>query len=479
MGSRSEREDASARGDGLAAALAALSPGAWVITALALGSSLLIAFLPGRAASTLEMWTFTRAHAVMYEPEIARWNQEHPDADAHILILNAPALQQRMLAGFLAETAVADLIEAERKIAGQAFAGPLDKVGFVDLTDWLRDEGLMEEINPPSFGPWTSRGRIFGLPHDVHPVMLCYRADIVEAAGIDVSTIDTWDDFERVLAPLMDDGNGDGQPDHRLLAIQENYGDQIELLTLQAGGRYFDEAGRPTLNLPENARVLARITQWCTGPLPIAAHAPDFQAAGNQVKKSGQVIAWFAPDWMCYLIRNEIPELSGKLKLMPLPAWDPGGRHTSVWGGTMLGISRTTDEPDKALALARRLYLSEDLARTLYRQGDIITPIRSHWDNPMFDEPDPFYSNQPKGRMYINLAPDVPVRTNSPYFSQAVLRVQDASIKLKQWSVEHGVRETEALEARAMELLEVAQDAVMQHLSRNIFLSGEAGAGDS
>lgn len=463
-------------GAGWISAATALSPGAWVILVLAVLSTALILILPGRQEATIEMWTFTRAHAVMYEPEIERWNEEHAEAgaDAHILILNAPALQQRMLAGFLADTPVADLIEAERKIAGQAFAGPLDQVGFVDLTDWLRDEGLLDDINPPSFGPWTSRGRIFGLPHDVHPVMLCYRADIVEAAGIDVSLIETWSDFERIMAPLMEDRDGDGEADHRLLALQEGYGDQIELLTLQAGGRYFDEQGVPSINSPEIARVLAQITMWCTGPDPIAAHAPDFQAAGNQVKKRGEVVAWFAPDWMCYLIRSEIPELHGKLKLMPLPAWDPGGRRTSVWGGTMLGISRSSPDREQALALAQRLYLSEELAETLYRTGDIITPIRSHWDNPMYDEPDPFYSGQRKGRMYIDLAPEVPSRTNSPYFSIAVLRVQDASIQLAEWA--RGASEPPdraALEERAMVLLNDAQAAVMRHLNRNVFLAPE------
>ncbi len=91
----------------------------------------------------------------------------------------------------------------ERRAVARAFAGPIEAVGFVDLTDRLAKDGLLERINTPSFSPWSSRGRVFGLPHDVHPVMLGYRADIVEAAGIDVSKIETWDDFERIMRPLQ------------------------------------------------------------------------------------------------------------------------------------------------------------------------------------------------------------------------------------------------------------------------------------
>jgi arabinosaccharide transport system substrate-binding protein len=45
----------------------------------------------------------------------------------------------------------------------QAFKGPLEEVGFVDLTDLVQSEGIEAQINAPSFAPWTSRGRIFGL----------------------------------------------------------------------------------------------------------------------------------------------------------------------------------------------------------------------------------------------------------------------------------------------------------------------------
>ena len=106
-----------------------------------------------------------------------------------ILLLSGGALQRRLLSGFLSDTPLPDLVEAYASIVHQAFKGPLEHVGFIDLTEVVQAEGIYEQINAPSFAPWTSRGRIFGLPHDVHPVLLAYRADIVEAAGIDVAIL--------------------------------------------------------------------------------------------------------------------------------------------------------------------------------------------------------------------------------------------------------------------------------------------------
>jgi len=77
-------------------------------------------------------------------------------------------------------------------VSPKAFLGPLDRVGCLDLTDRIHAEELYERFNAPSFSPHTSRGRIFGLPHDVHPTVLAYRADLVEEAGVDVSEIETW-----------------------------------------------------------------------------------------------------------------------------------------------------------------------------------------------------------------------------------------------------------------------------------------------
>ena len=202
------------------------------------------------------------------------------------------------------------------------------------------------------------------------------------------------------------------------------------MLLLQAGGGYFDDSENVRIATPVNAHVISTIVSWCHGPSRIAADAIDFTASGNQLKAEGYVVADFMPDWMCNIWKNEIPQLAGKVKLMPLPAWTKGGRRTSVWGGTMLGIAKTAPNQEHLWEVAKRLYLSPELARSLYREGDIVTPVRSFWSDPVFDEPDAYFSNQRKGRAYIDLAPDVPRRTSSPYNLLAKLRVQTAVIDL-------------------------------------------------
>lgn len=446
-----------------------LSPGGWVIALLAVLCSAVVLGTGRPDKADITMWTFAPPHARMYEPMLERWEAEPGGQSVDLEVLSLPALERRMMGAFLSGVPVADLIEAERRTASRAFAGPIEAVGFLDLTDRLREEGLLDAINEPSFSAWSSRGRVFGLPHDVHPVMLCYRADLVEAAGIDVSEIETWDDFARVMRPLMSDDNGDGEPDRYLIAFWTTFPDQLEVLFLQAGDGFFDEDDRLRMATPTNARVLATLAGWIAGPGRIAVDVPEFSAAGNQRKLNGDVIAAIMPDWLSNIWRQQMPGLSGRLKLMPLPAWEPGGRRTSVWGGTMLGIPRTAENPDELWELAKRLYLSPELSRTLYEEGDIITPVRANWDDPIYDEPDEFFSGQPKGRLYIDLAGEVPRRTSSPFNSTAMLRTQDALVKLVDELRDEPGMSRERLEARADALLRIAEADVRARIDRNIF----------
>lgn len=459
----------------LASCFDILSPGGWIICALAVLSSLVIALWPIPQPEGLELWTFAKTHKRMYDPMTAVWNEaQEPTDRIHILLLSGTALQRRLLSGFLSDTPLPALVEAYAPIVAQAFKGPLEDVGFVDLTDRLHDEGIYEQINAPSFAPWTSRGRIFGLPHDVHPVLLAYRADIVEAAGIDVADIETWDDFVRLLRPLIRDLDGDGYVDRYLLNIWETNAELLEILMLQAGGAFFDAHERLVLNSEINARVMATVVSWTTGPNRIAVNAPEFDAAGNKMRLDGTVVFSFMPDWLTGAWRQDLPQLAGRVKLMPLPAWEPGGRRTSVMGGTMLGIPKRTQDFASAWQYAKYLYLSRDLARALFETTGIVSPVKRHWADPMYDQPSAYFSGQRPGRLYIAEAPEVPLRTSSSYNALAGTKMGDSALALKAFARQYGKYTVEELLPEARRQLAQAEALVRRQMQRNVFLTRES-----
>lgn len=449
-----------------------LSPGSLVILVLAVISVVTALLLPRTPKEGIPFWVSAQPHFKAYEPIVAAWNARHPDRRINLMLLHASALERRMLSGFLAGTPVADLIEPNSSTAAKGFAGPLESVGYADLTDRIRAEGLLDRINPPSFTPFTTRGHIFGLPHDVHPVLLAYRADLVEAAGIDVSTIETWDDYFRVMSPLMRDQDGDGRPDRYLLEAWDSNAIATIILLQQADGQLLD-GERPTLDLPRNAFILARLVTWFTGPKRVCIDIHPDSAIGHRQRLEGQVIGCLLPDWRAGQWKRENPGLGGKLKLMPLPAWEKGGRRTSVFGGTMLAINRRTEHFETCWEFAKELYLSPQLAEQMFRETNIITPVKELWTAPFYDEPDPYFSGQPSGRLYVQQAPHVPIRPSSPYLGYALQAFCTVLSELRAYAERTRTYDEATLQAEAQRLLDREQRRTEREIQRNVFLQAE------
>ncbi|KXU34294.1 hypothetical protein AXK12_07380 [Cephaloticoccus capnophilus] len=445
----------------------ALPSGRILILFIAIVTSVIVALTPSEKREGLPFWTMRIRHYEAYEPKVAEWNARHPEKRVDMQLLHQSAFERRMLSGFLSGTPVADLLEVSSIVSPKAFLGPLDQVGFLDLTDRLHAEGVYDQFNEASFAPYTSRGRIFGLPHDVHPVLLAYRADLVEAAGIDVSQIETWDDYFRVMAPLMADHDGDGRPDRYLLEFSEIRPTEIIILMLQNGGEIFDADDRPAFANARNARLLATLITWVTGPNRRCLEVPPSSASGHRQRLDGAVIGTIAPDWMLGHWKIENPGLSGKLKVMPLPAWERGGRRVSVAQGCMMGISKTSTQIDLAWELALYLYTSAEVAEELFATNCIISPVKALWDAPFYDQPDPFFGGQKIGRLYIDYAPQIPIRTASPYTTSAEQAISTAAMALRAYADRNENYDIDALVPEAQRLLEKAQSELILFMSRN------------
>ncbi len=448
-----------------------LSPGALVILTIAIVTSIIVATLPVEKIEGLPFWVSSKPHFNSYALPIKQWNEQRPNDIIGPALLHSRALERRMLSGFLSGTPVAEVIESSRGIVAKAFLGPVEEIGFVDLTDRLHNEGIYEQINTPSFAPFTSRGRIFGMPHDVHPVLLAYRSDIVEAAGIDVGEIETWDDYFRVMRPLYRDLNGDGQPDHYLMTASNTRSDVAMMLILQAGGTIFDEHDRPNFSNELNAEVIARLVTWFSGPNGTCADAPTSTASGHRLRLEGFVIGTLVPDWMAGQWKLENPGLAGKVKVMPVPAWKKGGRRTTVAGGSMTGITKSSTHIETNWEFIKYLYFSPELARRMYKETSIISPVKTLWAEEFYAEPDPFFSGQPVGSMYIEQAPHVPARSSSPYAVSAGQKIASALINLTQYAEDNDIYDVETLKIEALRQLEKEQIILERLISRNLFLT--------
>jgi len=452
------------------------SVGSALIFSLAIASSVLIFILPSRESKGITFWVFALTHFDAYKAPIALWNKGHPP-DQHFssLLLHDRAIEHRLISGFLSGVPMADLLETHEWIYTKAYHGPLDQIGFLDITDKLHKDGLYERFNESTLLQHTTRGRLFGLPRAAAPALLAYRSDLVEAAGIsdtEIAQIETWDDYFRVMRPLMEDRDGDGRPDRYLLSLSEVAHEAIRMLVLQNDGVVFDDNGHPRFANERNSRTLAILTTWITGPGQVSLYVPSHNsAAGHKQRLDGLVVGTIITDWMLALWKIENPQLSGKIKLMPIPAFEPDGRRTSSTGSTMISINKRSPHIETCWEMAKELYTSIEVAEHIYRESGMVTPYKPHWEASFYHEPDPFCGGQPSGTLFIEQVPNVPQSPSSPYQNLAYAELVNAMIGLRAYAEKHGIYEVDALAPEALRFLQKGQEHIQKLIDKNVFLA--------
>lgn len=354
-------------------------------------------------------------------------------------------LQSAMLAGL--DEPQPDLVEVERQSFGFFTKGPIEDVGFIDLTDMIKKDGLDKKMVASRMALWTNRGRAFGIPHDVHPVGLAYRKDITDSLGIDVSKIKTWDDFVEVGQKITADLDGDGLIDRYALEASSTNGSHITTLMLQKGVRVFDENGKLTMNDPKAVDVILWYVRQISSPNRIAFPVGETQGGYAQAMADGLVVFFLAPDWRTSQFQSFVSSASGKMAFMPLPAWEEGGIRTSTWGGTCMAITqaaRNKGRLDLAWDVLNFLYTNEKALPEIFQSSNILPPFKDVWNDPLITKPNEFYSGQSIGKTFIELADETPVDYISPYSQTAneqILAVFVNALNYYEKNGEEGLRE--------------------------------------
>jgi arabinosaccharide transport system substrate-binding protein len=288
----------------------------WLLVIAVVSLGLRVATARRREARPdLVVVTHTEAQYDAYRKAIPRFEREH-GVKVQLQFANWASLQARLQNAILAGTEVPDLSEVFAGSLGFFTRGPAEDIGLLDLTDRMRAEGLDQRLVQSRLSLWSTRGRVYALPHDVHPVMLAYRRDLVEALGIDVSKLTTWDKFVEVGRQVSRDLDGDGIIDRYMLDMRYDGNWGLQILMFQRGGQIFDPQGEVVFATEDNARLIRWYIEQTRGP-----HRIGYECGwGQPVVKAmtdGLVLFHWAPDWRSWVFADEAPALAGKMALMP------------------------------------------------------------------------------------------------------------------------------------------------------------------
>jgi arabinosaccharide transport system substrate-binding protein len=399
-----------------------------LVTVIAGGAQVLRA--KPRPRADLVLWVFADAHAQTYAkdvgstPSVLRQFTANTGKTVQLELIGHRGLNVRLGSLYMADASgphLPDLVELEIGTVSRYFRPPLDEVGLLPLNDLLKQSGWLDRLVRSRVVTWSKQGTIFGVPHDVSPVALCYRADLFAEAGVDIESSRTWQEFQDNCLKAQAHWRQQGHRRRWALELFEASSGYLGCLLLQRGINLLDADDRPQLDDRRVAATVAAYALMLAGPRRIAADGAAGDAVYAQDMATGTLCAWLAPDWRVASMKQYAPQLAGKVRLMPLPRFEPRDAPTSTYGGTMLGISRRCADPQGAWRLVEHLYLSRAGLEARQHHSDMLPPVIDAWDDPVYHRADPYFAGrapgetgQRIGELYVQLARQIPVRIVSP-----------------------------------------------------------------
>lgn len=362
------------------------------------------------AQDTLTVWVWDINKPIV-EASIASFQEAYPDVQIEVLDLGNQNTYDRGLAGCAAGgLGMPDIYLIENNEA------PVFWAQFPDCFTDLRELGA-EDIYDlfPEF-KWTElmvEETVYALPFDMGPTAIFYRRDMWEEAGVDVDTIETWDDF---LAGA--------------LAIQETFGedrkavtfgkggddDWFRMLANQAGCFYFDlEGSEVTVNQPGCVLAVETLGKlWDAGIFVNGGWDEQLQAITNS-----DVASSFFGSWYAGTIQSNAPDQEGLWGVFPTPALTEGGVRASNIGGSAFAIPASSSNQELAYAFLLNLLTNQEVAESTLIDYGLSVSLLSVSDSEAVQEPVSFFGDQAIWDVIYSYANDVPPANGTQFFQEA------------------------------------------------------------
>jgi lactose/L-arabinose transport system substrate-binding protein len=237
---------------------------------------------------------------------------------------------------------------------------------YYDITDWIQP--YVKDIVPFKVTVNTFGGRIKGIPFDLDPAVLYYRADLLEQAGIDPTKIATYDDLLTAAQTLQSKLGPKVKPIHMELdpGTSELW---VNMFANQQNSAMVDSSGNLQLNTQPYLNIMNWLSQVSSKGLGshVQIWSPDHIAALD----NGQEIFFPYAIWGVYGLDLLVKKTRGKWRVMQLPAWTAGGSRAAVMGGSSFIIPKKAKNPHLAWLFYEYLMFSPEGYKAVFGPNKI------------------------------------------------------------------------------------------------------------
>ena len=307
----------------------------------------------GDDVTTLNVWTFIENHQDFYTDMAEKWNEENPDRKVKLVLSNMAYddMHNKLSLALESGEGAPDVVDIE---LGKFPAFMTGNIGLKDLTDAIAP--YKDNVVESRLDLYSKDGKYYGLPTHVGTTVAFYNTEELEAAGIDYTTIKTWDDFKEA-------GIKYHEATGKTFAAAETTAQwTLNLMLAQKGGSYLKEDGSLDVNNDKMVEVLQcmKDMQDAGALATIAGGQPDNEEA-YPLYNSGDVAAAIMPFWQKSRYTSYMTDLSGKVAIAAPPVFgDNDAVKTIGGGGTGTAVVASGENADLAADVFAFIKLSDE-----------------------------------------------------------------------------------------------------------------------
>lgn len=334
-------------------------------------------------ATELTMWTFAEQHMEFFLDAADRWNEQNPDKPIKLVAETYPfdQMHNNLSLSLTSGKGAPDIADIEIARFPNYLEG---EPQLLPMNDYVEPE--IDSFVKARFDIYAKDGQYYGMPTHVGASVMYYNKEILDQAGVDPDSIETWDDFreagkkvvENTDAMMFNSFPGDYLPYFQMVSQQDS--------------DFIDEQGNLTINREENIRALQllkdmqdeEIAEVAPGGAP---HAEEYYAYMND----GGAAAVSMPIWYMGRFTDYMPDLEGKMIVRPMPAFEEGGKRSAGMGGTGTVVTNQTEHPDLAQEFLAFAKLSKESNIKLWTVLGFDPPRHDVWDDPQVLESNKFF----------------------------------------------------------------------------------------
>ncbi|WP_066192163.1 MULTISPECIES: extracellular solute-binding protein [Gracilibacillus] len=281
---------------------------------------------------------------------------------------------------------------------------------------------------------------LLGVPTDVGPMVMAYREDIFEEAGLPTdpdevaAAIDSWDAYVEAGRQVRE--NTDAYMINRTTDLYLAILDQAETQYFTTDEEFIGDESEQSLKAWEIASDATDIS------MNIERSTPEWGTAlGN-----GEIATVLLPPWMLQNVKNAAPDTAGQWNITFMP------EGSGNFGGSFLTVPKQSEHPQDAYDFAKWIMAPEQQLR-IFENGGPFPSTPGVYDEPAIQNlEDDFVNSDQLGVLYAEAAEEIVAGYKGVMHDPISELFQDALISIEDGSVSEEEAWNQALEEAERQL---------------------------